>query len=119
MVGQARLELALSERTGFTVRCGTNYALLTHIYGKDFAYYSGVPLFWELTAENTQISIAFFGGTGWLRSSDAQDFNLPLYQLSYGSIGGSGGTRTLKRLPAAVFWTGALPITLHFRIWGR
>ena len=31
MVGQARLELALSERTGFTVRCGTNYALLTHM----------------------------------------------------------------------------------------
>ena len=45
-----------------------------------------MPLFWELTSENTQISIAFFGGTGWLRSSVAQGFNLPLYQLSYGSI---------------------------------
>ena len=85
MVGQARLELALSERTGFTVRCGTNYALLTHIWQGFCVLFWNTPVFGGYLGKSAN-SHCVFGGTGWLRSSDAQGFNLPLYQLSYDSI---------------------------------
>lgn len=42
--------------------------------------------------------LTHIGGTGWNRTSDAEGFNLSLYQLNYGSLFGvDDGSRTRDR----------------------